>query len=171
MRKIFCVTYLKTKSFKTMQAKFLRKFKFKNYPQKKNWVHKFQAMGSVNNLNEKRENHRSVRKLKARCPEIVDAVRNSLGRSPKKSFWRRSLELGLSRAMLDKVNQFLSLSSGLTFLKWYDWFLRFRCKMTCNLTYINGCSYFVTPCITVMIIIFPPCEFFFTPDYCFIIEV
>ena len=32
---IFCVTtYLETKSFKTVQAKFRRKFNFNNYPQK-----------------------------------------------------------------------------------------------------------------------------------------
>ena len=63
--KIFCVTYLETKSFKTVQANFHRKFNFNNYPQESqiyHWVHKFQATGSINNLNKKAENPRSSRK-------------------------------------------------------------------------------------------------------------
>ena len=55
--KIFCVTYLETKSLKTAQAKFCRNFN--NYPLKSqihHGVHKFQAMGSVNNPNKKAEN-------------------------------------------------------------------------------------------------------------------
>ena len=53
---IFCVT---TKSLKTVQGNFCRKFNFNNYPQKSQiyrWVHKFQATGSLNNLNKKSEN-------------------------------------------------------------------------------------------------------------------
>ena len=49
--KIFCVTsYLKTISFKTVQAKFCRKFNFNNYPKKSKiyrWVHIFQATRTV----------------------------------------------------------------------------------------------------------------------------
>ena len=86
--KIFCVTtYFETKSFKTEQAKFCRKFNFNNYPQKSqiyHWVHKFQAAGSVNNLNKKAENPRSGRKATARYPDNVDGVRDSVGRCPKK---------------------------------------------------------------------------------------
>ena len=51
-------------------------------------------------------------------------------RESEKSPRRRSQKLGLSRALLEKGNQFLPLSSCLIFLKWYDCFLRFRCKMT-----------------------------------------
>ena len=62
--KIFCVTTcLKTKSFKTVQAKFRRKFN--NYPQKSQiyrWIHKFLTTESVNNLNKKVENPRFERK-------------------------------------------------------------------------------------------------------------
>ena len=87
--KIFCpTTYLKTKSFKTVQAIFPRKFNFNNYPQKSQIyrkVHKLQATGSVNNLNKKPGNPISGRKLIARCPNNVDAVRDSVGRSSKKS--------------------------------------------------------------------------------------
>ena len=95
---------------KTEQAKFHGKFN--NYPQKSQvygWVHKFQATGSVNNLNKKAENPRSCSKLTARCPDNVDAVRDSVGRSPKKFLLRRSQEFGFSHALLYKVNQFLTL--------------------------------------------------------------
>ena len=105
--KIFCVTlYLETKSFKTAQAKFRRKFNFNNYPQKSqiyHWVRKFRATGSVNNLNKKSENPKSGRKLTARCPDNVDAVRDSVGRNLKKSLRRRCQELGLSRASLQRI--------------------------------------------------------------------
>ena len=86
--KIFCITDLETKSFKTVQAKFCRKFIFNNYPQKSHiycWIHKFQATGSVNSLNKKAENPRSGRKLTARCLDNVDSVRDSVERSPKMS--------------------------------------------------------------------------------------
>ena len=94
--KIFCViTYLETKSFKTGQVIFRRKFNLTNIPpptksQIYRWVHKFQATGSVNNLSKMAENHRSGRKLPARCPDNVDTARDSVGRSPKKSLRRRS---------------------------------------------------------------------------------
>ena len=99
--KIFCVaTYLKTKSFKTVQAKFRRKFNFNNNPYQSQIyrrVHRFQASGSVDNHNKKVENPRSGRKL------TDDVVRDVIGRSPKKFFRRRSQELGLSRASLQKI--------------------------------------------------------------------
>ena len=83
--------------------KFRRQFNFSNYPQKSQiyrWVHKFQATASVNNLNKMVENPRSDWKLTAKCPDNVDAVRDSVGRNPKKSFRRRSQELGFSYALL-----------------------------------------------------------------------
>ena len=105
--KIFCVTtYLETISFKTVQVKSIGKFNFNYHTQKRQiyrWVYKSQATGSVNNLNKKAENPRSGRKLTARCPENVDMVRDSVGRSPKKSLRRRSQELGLSRASLQRI--------------------------------------------------------------------
>ena len=105
-RKIFCITYLNIKSFKTVQAKFSRKFNFNNYPQKSKiyrWVHKFQATGSLNNPNKKAENRRPSRKLTTRCHDNVDAVRDSVKRSPKKSPRRPSQELDLSRASLQRI--------------------------------------------------------------------
>ena len=84
---MFCATtYLEMRSFKTVLVIFLGKFK--NYHLKSQiyrWVHKFQATGSVNNLKKKAENPRSGRKLMARRPANVDAVRDSVGRCRKKS--------------------------------------------------------------------------------------
>ena len=77
-RKTLFITYLETKSFKTVQAKFCWKFNSNNYPQKSqiySWIYKFQATGSVNNLNKAAENPRSGRKLTARCPDYVNAER------------------------------------------------------------------------------------------------
>ena len=97
--KIFCVTTdLETKSFKTVQAKYRRKFNFNNYPQKSQiyrWTHKFQATGSVHNLNKKSATPRSGRKLTARCPDNVNAVRDSVAMCPKKSI--RRLQVCLQR--------------------------------------------------------------------------
>ena len=62
----------KQKSFKTVQAKFLKKFNFDYYSQKRQiyrWVLKFQATGSVNNFNKMTEYPRSNRKLTARSPD------------------------------------------------------------------------------------------------------
>ena len=98
--KIFCVTtHLEIKSFKTVQVKFCRKFNLNNYPQKSqiyHWVHKFQATGLINNLDKKAENPRSSRKLTVKCPDNVEAVRDSVERSLKKSLRRHSQELGYS---------------------------------------------------------------------------
>ena len=47
-------------------------------------------MRSVNNLNKKAENPGPGRKLTARCPDNVDAVRKSVRNSPKKSLQRHS---------------------------------------------------------------------------------
>ena len=66
---------------------------------------------------QKGENPSSGGKLTVRCSNNVDAVRDSVGRSLKKSLRRRSPKLGISGELLDKVNKFLHLSSGLTFLK------------------------------------------------------
>ena len=99
-------TYLETKSSESLQAKLPRKFN--NYPPKSQihrWVSKSQVTGSVNNLNKKAENPRSCKKLIARCFDHVDAVRDSVGRSPKISLWRRSQEHGLSRAPLQRILQ------------------------------------------------------------------
>ena len=105
--KIFCIsTYLEIKPYKTVQAKFCRKFNFNNYHQKSQiyrWVHTFQATGSVNNLNKKAKMPWSGRKLNSRCSHYVDAVRDSVGRSPLKFPRRRSPKLGLLLASLQRI--------------------------------------------------------------------
>ena len=81
-------------------SKILQEVKLNNYPQKSqiyHWVHKFQATGSENNL-KKAENPRSGRKLTARCSDNVDAVKDSVARSPKKFLQKCTQELGLSHA-------------------------------------------------------------------------
>ena len=105
-RKIFCVIYLERKLFKIVPAKFRRRFSINNYPQKNQiyrWVHKFQVSESVNNLNKKVEKNRLVRKLTSRCPDNEDAVKDSVGKNPKKSLRRLSQELGPSRALLQRI--------------------------------------------------------------------
>ena len=84
----------------------MQQFNCNNYPQKSQtycWVHKFQATGSVNNLNKKVEYPRSDRKLTARCRDNVDALRASAEWRPKKSLRRRFQELVLSRASLQRI--------------------------------------------------------------------
>ena len=63
------------------------------------WVYTFQVSWPVDNLNKKVENPKSDRKLTARYLDHVDAVRDCVGRSPKKSLRRCSQELGFSRAL------------------------------------------------------------------------
>ena len=63
------------------------------------WVHKFQATGSVNNINKKAGNLRSGWKFTARCSDNVDMVRDSVRSSLKKSLQRHSQELPLSHAL------------------------------------------------------------------------
>ena len=85
---------------KTVQAEFRKKFN--NYHQKSQiyrCAQESQATRSVNNHNKKAENPRSARKLTARYPDNVDAVRDSVGSSPKKSLRRHSQEHGFSPAL------------------------------------------------------------------------
>ena len=106
-KKIFCVTtYIETKSYKTVQTCFRRKFNFNTYPGKSQiflWHRNFQIYGTVNKRSKKLENPSSGRKLSARSADNVEASRVSVGRSPKKSIRRRSSELGISRSSLHKI--------------------------------------------------------------------
>ena len=89
-----------------VQAKYRRKFNFNNYLQKSQiyrWTRKFEATGSVNNLNKESATPRCGRKLTGRCPDNVNAVRDSVARSLKKSIRRQSQELGLSRASVQRI--------------------------------------------------------------------
>ena len=103
----FCVTlYLETKSLKTVQMRYCRSFNFINFPYKFHitcWVKKFKDTGTLITFTKKGQKWTSGRKLTARSPENVDAVRDSVGRSPKKSLWRCSQELGLSRSSAHRI--------------------------------------------------------------------
>ena len=85
---------------------YRQNFNFNNHPLKSQiykWTHKFWATGSVNNLSKKTETPRSGRKLSARTPVNLNAVRESVGKSSKKSIQRYSRELGLSRTSFQRI--------------------------------------------------------------------
>ncbi len=100
--------YLETKSVTTAQARFRKEYKSRHYPCKSiilKWTQKFRKKGTVLNLNSKsvdRDTH-SGRPASARTPEKIDAVRDSVARSPKKSLRRRSQDLGIPRESMRRI--------------------------------------------------------------------
>ena len=97
-KKTFCVTlYLDTKSLITVQAKYHRRFNFNNFPHKfqiNRWVKKFKDTETLEKSTKKGQKSTIGRKLTARSPGNVDAARDFVGQSPKRSLWRCSQELG-----------------------------------------------------------------------------
>ena len=72
-----------------VQADFRRKFRCHHAPSKSrifDWVQKFREYGTVQNLNSKglRDTY-SGRRVGAKTERNIDAVRDSVGQSPKKS--------------------------------------------------------------------------------------
>ena len=67
------------------------------------WVKKFKDTGTLIKSTKKRQKSTSGRKLTARSPENVDAVKDSVGWSPKKSLLRRCQELGFSRSSIHRI--------------------------------------------------------------------
>ena len=106
-KKTFCVTlYLEKKSLKTVQARYRRRFDFNNFPHKfqiTRWVKKFKDTATLINSTKKGQKLTSGRKLTARSLENVDAVRDSVGQSPKKSLRRCSQELRLSLSSAHRI--------------------------------------------------------------------
>ena len=106
--KAFCVeAYFAKNSYKVVQASFRRKFQCCHAPSKSrifDWIQKFREYGTVQNLNSKglRDTY-SGRTVSARTQRNIDAVRDSVSRSPKKSLRRRSQLLGMSRESLRRV--------------------------------------------------------------------
>ena len=106
--KTFCVeTYFETKSFCAIQRRFRRKFQCRHYPGKRlihRWAQKFREHGTVLNLNgkDKRDTY-SGRPKSARSQENIDAIRDSIGRSPIKSLRGRSQELGINRESIRRI--------------------------------------------------------------------
>ena len=105
--KIFCLTlYLESKWYKSVQAKFRRKFSFNTFPTKSGihqWISKFKATGTVLSINKKAAATTSGRKTTSRTLGNIEALRTSVGRSPKKSIRRRSQELGISYASVQRI--------------------------------------------------------------------
>ena len=103
----FCVTlYLEAKSLKTVQVRYCRSFNFNNFSHKfqiTHWVKTFKDTGTLITSTKKGQKSTSGRKLTARSPENVDAVRDSVGWRPKKSLRRCSQELGPSRSSVHRI--------------------------------------------------------------------
>ena len=93
--KAFCVkAYFANNLYEVVQASFRRKFQCLYAPSKNkffDWNQKFREYGTAQNLNLKslRDTH-SGRTVSGRTQRNIDAVRDSVGRSPKKSLRRRS---------------------------------------------------------------------------------
>ena len=98
--------YLESKSYKTVLAKFRRKFSFNTFPTTSvihQWISKFKATATVLSINKKAAAPTSGRKMTARTPGNIEAVRTSVSRSPKKSIRRRSQELRISYASVQRI--------------------------------------------------------------------
>ena len=99
--------YFATKSYQSVQIQFRKRFHCRNFPSKSTivrWVTKFREHGTVVDLSFKVTGGTySGRKKSARTEENIAAVRNSVGRSPKKSVRRRSQELRMTRESLRRV--------------------------------------------------------------------
>ena len=99
--------YFATKSYQSVQIQFRKRFHCRNFPSKSTivrWVMKFREHETVVDLCSKATGGTySGRKKSARTEENIAAVRNSVGRSPKKSVRRRSQELRMTRESLRRV--------------------------------------------------------------------
>ena len=106
--KTFCVeAYFANKSYMVVQANFRSEFRRRNAPSKSrifDWVKKFREHGTVQNFNSKgiTDTHSGWR-VSARREKNINEVGKSVGWSPKKSLWRCSQELGISREPLRRV--------------------------------------------------------------------
>ena len=106
--KTFCVeTYFENKSFCAVQRRFRQKFQCRHYPDKSlvhRWAQKFREHGTALNLNVKgKRDTYSGQPKSARSQENIDAIRDSIGRSPRKSLRRRSQEFGINRESIRRI--------------------------------------------------------------------
>lgn len=105
--KIFCVMKkIETKSYKLTIAKFRGQYNKNKTPTKTDiyrWIKKFEANGTINDMRQKPPAVTVGSKPTARSPENIAVVRDSVGRSPKKSLRRRSQELGISKSSLQRI--------------------------------------------------------------------
>ena len=93
-----------------VHANFPRHFRCHQVPSKSrifDWTQKFREHGTVQNYNSKGLGDTySGRRVSARTERNIDVVRDSVGRSPKKSIRRRSQELGIPRESVRHVLKF-----------------------------------------------------------------
>ena len=94
--------YIETKFYVKTQRRFTADFETRAKPSRRMiqyQVEKFREHGTVHNLNETR----SGRQRTGRSASNVNAVRNSVVQSPKKSIRRRSQELALARNSIHRI--------------------------------------------------------------------
>ena len=100
-------TYYKLHSYNAVQNKFSQDFNEPKAPSKSiiyGWIKKFEQEGTVKNLNSKldgRLSHSGRKKI--RTDEVIEAVRQSVLHSPKRSTRKRCQLVGLSRTTLLRV--------------------------------------------------------------------
>ena len=94
--------YIETKSYVKTQRRFAAHFETRAKPSRRMiqyQVEKFREHGTVHNLNKTR----SGRQRTGRSASNVNAVRNSVVQSPKKSIRSRSQELALTRNSIHRI--------------------------------------------------------------------
>jgi len=106
-QKIFSLeTYFATKSYQSVQIQFRKRFHCRNFPSKStivSWINKFREHGTVVHLCSKATGGTYSGRKSSRTEENIAAVRDSVGRSPRKSVRRRSQELRMTRESLWRV--------------------------------------------------------------------
>ena len=105
-KKTCAETYFETKSFCAVQRRFRQRFQWRQYPDKHlihRWAQKFREHGTVNlNAKGKRDTY-SGRPRITRSQENIDAIRDSIGRRPRKLLRRRSQELGINCESIRRI--------------------------------------------------------------------
>ena len=100
--------YFRLDSIRSAQTQFKKHFQCRVHPTHRLiycWVNKFRDHGTVNNLNSKDSNRisHSGRPMSITTPQNVNAVRDSVVRSPSKSLRRRSQELEIPRELVRRI--------------------------------------------------------------------
>ena len=104
----WCVQrFFETRSFKAIREEFLHIFDVEKAPCKsriQDWVKKFQTEGTVQNLNSRSDDRESNSgRKRLREGAIIERVRCSVVKSPKRSTRKRAQCLGLSRTTLRRI--------------------------------------------------------------------
>ena len=99
-KRIYCVKlYYKLHSYNAVKTKFSQDFNEPKAPSKSiifGWIKKFEQEGTVKNLNSKLDSRLSHSgRKKIRTDEVIEAVRQSVLHSPKRSTRKRCQLVGL----------------------------------------------------------------------------